>query len=386
VAFDTDDEDDFDPDYYGDDDYADDDYADYDYAGDGYADDGYAGDSAKPGISLKWGLGAVIVLALVAIVLVGVVLFGGDTGKNSTGVTSPTTTPQAEAAKVPSADDDGAVTVLTEDRSCAAWTSIENNLVDTLEAIGGGKWSERDRSIPASEWTDEQRKLNMAAAQVIRNTAARTVGLAKLTPHRMMRELYEQYIAYARAYAERVPKYTPADDTLASTAHSAASALASICTSITDGSAAERGSLVDPATPPTETAPPENPNNPELYLASPNPICSDWKSATDKFAADTAEWNKLDPNTAATFWTQQQKSANLAVASVMINYSNKIQQLGRRSQNPVLQDFADVAAQYRRAFVLALPTYEPADQHLANAATYTSMLVLGACKAAGPPA
>ncbi len=342
-------------------------------------------DSGRSGISLKWGLGAVIVLAVVAIVLVAVVLFGGDTGKNSAGSSSGTNSGAPEA-QVPSADDTGPVTVITEDPSCNAWVATENTLVQTLTAIGGGKWLDRDRSIPASQWDDQQRKLNMAAAQVIRNTAARTVGLAKLTPHRVMRELYEQFIAYSRAFAERVPNYTPSDDALASTVHSAASALAAVCTSISDGSAAVRGSLVDPPSPPDSTAPPANPNNPELYLTDPDPVCADWKTATNKFAADTTEWHQLDPNIAATFWSPQQKAANLAVASVMITYANKVQQLGANSRNPVLQDFADLSAQYRRAFVLALPTYEPADQHLANASTYAAMMVLGGCIAAGPPA
>lgn len=342
-------------------------------------------DSGKSGISLKWGLGSVIVLAVVAIVLVAVVLFGGDAGKNSAGSSSGTSSGAPEA-QVPSANDTAPVTVITDDPSCNAWVSTEGNLGKTLAAIGGGKWLERDRSIPAARWDDQQRKLNMAAAQVIRNTAARTVGLAKLTPHRVMRELYEQFIAYSRAFAERVPNYTPFDDALVSTAHSAASALASICTSISDGSAAVRGSLVDPPPPPSSIAPPANPNNPELYLTDPDPVCADWKAATNKFAADTTEWHQLDPNIAATFWSPQQKAANLAVASVMITYANKVQQLGGSSRNPVLQDFADLAAQYRRAFVLALPTYEPADQHLANVATYASMTVLGGCMAAGPPA
>jgi len=41
------------------------------------------------------------------------------------------------------------------------------------------------------------------------------VALAKRTPHRVMRELYEQFIAYSRAYADRIPTYTPPDDNFA---------------------------------------------------------------------------------------------------------------------------------------------------------------------------
>jgi hypothetical protein len=61
--------------------------------------------------------------------------------------------------------------------------------------------------------------------------------------------------------------------------------------------------------------------------------------------------------------------------------ADQLEELGRRSGNPTLQDFAILAAQYRRAFVVAVPTYTPADNHLANAATYLSTAVLGSCAA-----
>jgi hypothetical protein len=66
---------------------------------------------------------------------------------------------------------------------------------------------------------------------------------------------------------------------------------------------------------------------------------------------------------------------------VMNSYANELEQLGQQSGNPTLGDFATLAAQYRRAFVAAVPTYTPADNHLANAATYLSTTVLGACSA-----
>ncbi|MEZ0365758.1 hypothetical protein ACAG26_18925 [Mycobacterium sp. pUA109] len=341
-------------------------------------------DEPKPNNNLKWGLAAVIVLAVVAIVLVAVVLFGGDTPKDSTGLAPSTPSSGADTAGIASAQDTGPVRVITEDPSCTAWTGIDSNLVGTLAAIGGGKWNERDQSIPASAWDDEQRKLNMAAAQVLRTTAAQTVGLVKLTPHRVMRELYEQFIAYARTYGQRVQNYTPKDSNLVATANSAAATLAEICNAITDGPAAVRGPLVEPAPAPNPTAPVGNPNNPMPYLPQPNDVCAEWKSVTDKFAADTAEWQQLDPNIPATFWNPQQKAVNSAVGMVMNSYSKKMQQLGLRSDNPILQDFADLAAQYRNAFVFAIPTYEVVDQHLANASTYASMTVMGACAAVAP--
>jgi hypothetical protein len=237
--------------------------------------------------------------------------------------------------------------------------------------------------VPESAWTPKQRAQYIAAAQSMRGAAAQTVGLVKLTPHRVMRELYQQFIAYARAYAERVPKYTPADNTLAGTANSASSALGAICAAITDGSAAARGPLVQPSAPPSDIAPVGNPANPQPFLTSANQACGDWKSSLDQFGKNTADWQKLDPNVPAIYWNREQKAINYAVAPVMNSFANTMEQLGRQSDNAIWQDFANLSAQYRRAFVVSLPTYTPTDNHLANAANYASTIILGACVAVG---
>lgn len=335
-------------------------------------------DAPKDNKNLKWGLAAVTVLAVVATVVAVVLLFGGGNAAKDPSANS-TISSSSPSPAIASASDNGPVAVITEDPSCAAWTTINNALANDGEGI----WNERDRSVPASQWNPKQRAQFMAAAQSMRSAAAQAVGLAKLTPHRVMRELYEQFIAYARAYAERVPNYTPPDDTLAGTANSASSALGAMCGAIADGSAAARGPLVQPQAAPTQTAPPGSPANPQRFLTSRNPVCADWKSALDQFGTQTAAWQELNPNIPAMLWNQEQKATNYAVAPVMNSFANKLDQLGRRSGNPVLQDFATLSAQYRRAFALAIPTYSPPDNHLANAANYLSTTILGACVAVG---
>lgn len=333
--------------------------------------------------TLKWGLAAVVVLAVVALVLVGVVLWGGDPGKDAL-ADGAASSRSAAASGIASAGDTGPVAVIIDDPSCTAWTSISTNLANTLGLLGRGKWNERDQSIPAAQWNDEQKKEYLAAGQVVRSAAAQTVGLVKLTPHRVMRELYEQFIAYARAFVEHIPNYTARDAALSGTAHSAASALAAICAATANGAAAARGPLVDTQSAPTKVTPPGNPTNPQRYLTAPNTVCPDWRAALDKFGADTTEWREIDPSIAATYWNPQQKAVNQSVGPVMISTANKLQQLGRHANNPVLQDFADLSATYARAFVLALPTYDPSDNSLANAATFTATTVLGGCAAVSP--
>jgi ABC-2 type transport system ATP-binding protein len=325
------------------------------------------------GNSLKWALGAVALLAVLATAAAAVLLFAGsDSGNDSPAASSK---PGPDSAAIASATDTAPVSVVINDPTCAAWTHINNNLVTS----GEGRWSDRDRSVPASAWTEQQRAQYLAAGQAMRGAAAQTVGLVKLTPHRVMRELYEQFIAYARAYAQRIPNYIPADNNLVGTATSASSALGAICAAIADGSAAARGPLVPPSAAPAHTSPVGNPANPQPYLTSLNPVCADWKSALAQFGKNTAAWEEFDRNIPAIYWNREQKAVNYAVAPVMTMYANRLEQLGRQSGNSVLQDFASLAAQYRRAFVVALPTYVPADNYLANAATYASTAVLGAC-------
>ncbi len=323
-------------------------------------------------------MGAVGVVAVLATVVAVVLLFGGG-GSGLPQGGNPDAGSNADASGVASSKDIGPVSVITEDASCAAWTAINNELANS----GTGLWNERDRSVPASAWTPRQRAQYIAAAQSMRGAAAQTIGLVKLTPHRVMRELYQQFIAYARAYAERIPKYTPADNTLAGTANSASSALGAICAAISDGSAAARGPLVPPSAPPSDIAPVGNPANPQPFLTSANPVCGDWKSALDRFGEKIADWQKLDPNVPAIYWNREQKAVNYAVAPVMNAYASNLEQLGRQSDNAVWQDFANLSAQYRRAFVVSLPTYTPTDNHLANAANFVSTTILGACIAVG---
>jgi len=320
-------------------------------------------------------MGGVAAVAVLATIVAAVLLFGdggsgGPNGGSDNG-------PAQETAAVASAKDTGPVTVITDDPTCTAWASINNELANS----GQGLWNDRDRSIPASAWNPKQRAQFIAAGQSMRGAAAQTVGLVKLTPHRVMRELYQQFIAYARAYTERIPKYVPADNNLAGAAYSASSTLDSICAAIRDGSAAARGPLVSASPPPSEIAPVGNLASPQIFLTSDNNVCPEWKAAVDRFGQQTAQWQQLDPNIPSIYWNKEQKAVNYAAGPVMNSFAGKLEQLGRQSDNAVWQDLANLAAQYRRAFVTALPTYTPTDNHLANAANFASLIVLGGCAA-----
>jgi hypothetical protein len=333
----------------------------------------------RKGGGAKWVL--LVVAALVAVVAVAVavtvVVLHSNSGGNSKGSTTSTT---GTASGIASANDNGPVTVITNDPSCAPWNPVETTLAATEQQNG---WDKRDPSIPASAWSPEQRAQFQAVGTAMRNAADQLVALAKLTPHRVMRELYEQTIAYMRAYADRIPDYTPNDDPLARVEATASSAIGQICGAIAYDSAAARGPLIAAPAPPTQTSSPVDPAKPQRFLTANNSICPDWKAAAADYDAASAEWQKTDPNTPASQWSPEQKALNDAVGPVMSSFADKKEQLGRRSGNPTLEDFAVLSAEYNRAYVQALPTYVRADGYLNDTASYSSGVIATACEAVG---
>jgi hypothetical protein len=327
---------------------------------------------------VNWTILGVAALVIVAVtVVVIVVVLHSSSGGNSKGSTTSTAAP---ASGIASANDNGPVTVITDDPSCAPWAPINNTLAASEQQNG---WDKRDPSIPASAWSPEQRTQFDAVGMAMRNAADQMVTLAKLTPHRVMRELHEQAIAYLRGYADSIPDYTANDDHLARVAIDTASAVLSICNAITYGSAAARGPLIATPAAPTQTAPPGDPAKPQRFLTAANPVCNDWQSWGSDFNSASAGWQKSDPNIPASQWSPEQKALNDAVGPLISSYADKAEQLGRRSGNPTLEDFAVLTAQYERAYVQGLPTYVPADRYLYQATTFSSGVISQACRAVG---
>jgi hypothetical protein len=215
----------------------------------------------------------------------------------------------------------------------------------------------------------------------MQEAADQTVPLARTTPHRVMRELYEQFIAYARAYDERIPTYTAHDDHLANAAVSATLALTYICNAADSGSAAARGPLISPTEQPTTVAEPGDPAKPQRFLKSPDSMCAEWASAQSQFNTDIATWAKTDPQIPVDQWTPDQKAQSTMITPVLRRYADTMQSLGRRSNNPVVQDFSALSAAYPGAYIQALPTYGPNDRYLFMAAGQASVLIDEACLA-----
>lgn len=327
----------------------------------------------------KWILGAVALVAVIAVTAVVAVSCdrsGGSTN-NANGSTGAKPSPSGPASDIASANDTGPVGIITEDPSCAPWVPVNN----TLAAIERNGWVDRDPSIAIADWTPELRTQYQAVAQAMKNAAEQTIPMIKLTTHRVMRELYSQFVYYARAYADSIPTYSVADNSLAQVAVSAHGLVADICDAITLGSAASRAPLVPPADTPSKAAPVGDPSNPVRLMSTPDPICQDLETTVREYLADAIfnDWIKTNSDLPASQWSPEQLELSKAIAPIITDIANKVEQIGDRSSNPVVQDFLTLSALYYRAYVASLPTYMSADKPLYFVGQYTPGLVRSAC-------
>jgi hypothetical protein len=217
----------------------------------------------------------------------------------------------------------------------------------------------------------------------MRTASDQTDGLAKATPHRVMRELYVQFGVYARAFDEKSQTYNANDRHLPEVVDGIAASLVNICAAITYGVAQAQAALVPTVAAPSELAPVDDPSNSPRFVNASDPVCSDWAAVFEKFDGDTANWRTLRTDVPADQWTPEQKALNDAVVPIMNKFADDLESLGRRSRNPILEDFAVLSAQYRRAYVLALPSYTSVDNYLANASTNLVKSVYSACEGGG---
>jgi hypothetical protein len=319
-------------------------------------------------------LGGLAILVVVVLAVVITVLVMRPSGGG------PSPTPTNGHSDFASAGDDGPVNIITDDPTCEAWFKVVGEYSSSAKDVG---WANRDLSVPANAWTAEQRTMYEAVGKAMVRAADQTVNLAKTTPHRVMRELFAQFIAYAHAFEKRVPTYVAKDDNVAVETDTVATSLTGVCSAIKYHSAQAVAPLVADPAPPSKVTGPEDLTEPGVFLAQPNSACSDWSSVVAKFSDDAATWQSIDPNIPASDWTPEQKTINAAINPIMSANADELERLGRKSGNPIFEDFATLAAQYRRAFVVANPTYSSADSYLAESATQLVRTIDWACKAAG---
>lgn len=320
----------------------------------------------------KWLLVAVAVLLVVGVTIGATLLISGNDGPSS----SPT---QGTPSEVASASDTGPVSIITDEPTCKAFNAINNSLAD----IVANGWAENRAQLGSvSEWSPQQREQVQTVSAALRNAADQVVELARETPNRIVREIYDQFIAYGRSYADSVSTYTPRDDNLASANVSASGAIIGICNSI-EYESAGRSIAVEPSGPPSELSPATNPADAAPFLSDTNELCGDWVARLDQFIATTPEWQTRDGSIPASQWTAERIALERSTVPLLEQYASQASEAGRASGNPVFEDLAETAALYIRSYVAASDQYVQADSWLQYTGFRISNLIAAACKAVG---
>lgn len=321
--------------------------------------------------SLKWLLIAIVVLLVIGVTIGATLLYaqGGGNDANPAGPTN-------GSSDFASATDSAPVAVVLDEPTCKAFTAINNGLADITERGWGAS---RDTLGPQSDWTAAQREQVDEVTSALKNAADQVGQLAKQTPHRVIRELYEQFIAYARAYADSVPSYTPRDNNLASANVSAGSALIGICNSIAYEST-RRSLSLEGQEPPIRLAPPDGTPSPGNILEPSDPVCAEWIARLDAFTSATPDWQERDGSIPGSQWTPERRALEKATTPLLNDYVDEIVRAGRASDSPVLEDFAVAASLYIQAYIAAGEDYTQADSWLIYTGFSFANLMSAACR------
>jgi len=318
-------------------------------------------DRAIIGITLSYTVITVVVVALV----IWVVQPGGgeaappvaspssSTGTSTQKPTSsptPTSSTAATGTAVPPTTD--AITAVVGDPTCGTMEEIDRE----LDAAA------RDFPIAAmyssAEWSPEQRDAVNRTATATRAAADRIIPYLGQTPNRLVRQLYEQYIAYNRAFAASVPNYVPSVSGYFYAGRMIAFAVIGICRVVKNGKPdvyAAQIAPVDIGQPPP--APPADPANAPLMLTAPLPNCPQWRPALPTSLSSELRSDRAKGD----------------------DYAEVILGLGRESGNALVYDFAGYAAYYLR--VAAVVTDDDVQTGYVNTADTLWEFITNACRA-----
>ncbi|WP_131816347.1 hypothetical protein [Mycolicibacterium porcinum] len=285
------------------------------------------------------------------------------------------------ASEFASGNDTGPANIIAEDPTCEAWGKISHRLDEEVP-----EWNKQDYLVPKEEWSTEQRTVFEKTGAALKGAVANATNLAKQTPHRVMRELYGQYIAYSQAVIDAIPTYSSTDNQIVAASNRLFSSLNRVCDAIYFRAAQQTAPLVASPSPPSDTKAPtgDGKSPPERFLTNADSICDDWAATIERFEqnSDAQAWGALDPKVRASEWNPEHKAIMDAVVPVLNGYADDTERLGRQSGNPVWEDFAVFAAQYMRAYVQAIPTYTPNSAYMSVVATTVVNAINWACKAA----
>jgi hypothetical protein len=338
--------------------------------------------------SRKW-LVVVGTTAVIAIIAATVALFalrdngsGAATtsaGQPGTGSTS-ASGPAGDGVTTLSDGDTGPAAIILGDPTCPAFRTVNTQVYDAIQAA---QWQTL-KDTPSASWTTAQRASVDKMVSALRSAIEQTQALAKQTPHRVMRELYEQHNAYTKMAADRLANYQASDSIVNQVTYDFRSAIDNACAAVDWNSAQARVGQVAPIAGPSAPLAPTNTTDPGRFLTAIDPVCSQVLQRQSTFSHDTAAWGNMIFTVPGNQWTPQQSAVEQAAVPVFKTYADDLEKLGRKSSNPLVQDFSAMAAQYYRAYASSIgPDYAgQADNFLVAAAFGFDNTVADGCTAA----
>jgi hypothetical protein len=177
----------------------------------------------KPAASRRglWAaVGAAATAALITGGAIGAMIGSSNTG-NSTAVAVPTATVEAAAPEFnPTIPE-------SPDPVCAEWAPIAD-----ANAAKQREWATKSVDQPASTWNDEQRALNRAFVEVVRENISNLNRLADKAQDPFLAALMRAQAMYAEAYILRLPNYEPSDRPLWQAAVDMSGAVRAACKTV----------------------------------------------------------------------------------------------------------------------------------------------------------
>lgn len=325
----------------------------------------------KSGGATKWLLVAIAVLLVIGVTIGATLLFTRDGDGSSTPPTSDV------PSDIASANDTGPVSIITEEPTCEAFNAINNGLAD-IESNG---WADvRNDLGPSPEWTPAQRAQVDAVATAMRRAADQAIALAAQTPHRLVRRIYEQFIASGTSYASSVQDYRPIDNELASINIDASGAITGLCNVIELGASGRSLSLPEAQAPTgIETVP--DPANSKLIASPDNALCNEWVQSLDVFVVrSTPQWQNRDGDIPGSEWPPERRALEQRVRSELATLSDSMVSAGRSSGDSIFEDLATAASLYINAYIAAGDMYTKPDGWLIYTGFQIANLVAAACR------
>jgi hypothetical protein len=152
----------------------------------------------------RWvAIGATAVVALVVGGLTGGVMWPGKTSDSAIPSTSAPATETVSASPIPLAP----AIPTSVDPICAQWGPMNDKY--RAQRVD---WAKTDPSIPAAQWSPEQRSVTMGMVPGLRSEATDERALATRATVPVLRELIELRALYGDAFADRLPNYDPNTD------------------------------------------------------------------------------------------------------------------------------------------------------------------------------